>query len=305
MRIVSLLPSATEILCELGLRDQLVAVSHECDYPTDVASLPRATSTVIDSQQASADIDRDVRAHLARHSALYSLNVPVLERLQPDLFVTQALCDVCAVSADEVNRVACALPGQPVVLNLEPMCMADVYRTIREIGRATDTATRAEAVCQRMQARIAEVCSCVAERARSTPRVAFLEWVDPPFNGGHWTPELIRMAGGIDMFAGEGQASITRSWEEVVNGRPDVLFVACCGYDTARARADVASLAEAPGWSDLPCVRTGRVYIADGNQFFNRPGPRLADSLEILAAALHPDIGLPDPGIWSANVVGT
>ena len=295
MKIVSLLPSATEIVCALGLRDQLVAISHECDFPADVTRLPKATTTVIGKHQSSAAIDRDVRQHLSEYKALYSLNVPVLTRLAPDLLVTQALCDVCAVSADEVDRVACELPGKPAVLNLEPMSLGDVFATIRAVGEATGRQAMAEKVCGRMQLRMERVQRIIAARARHRPRVAFLEWIDPPFNGGHWTPELIELAGGIDVFAGGGAASRTLEWQEILAARPDVLFVACCGYSRDAAGRDLQFLNRQPGWAELPCVTNDQVFVADGNQFFNRPGPRLADSLEVLAQALHPDIGLPDP----------
>jgi len=301
VRIVSLLPSATEIICALGLERQLVAVSHECDYPVAVQKLPRATTTVIDSSQSSEQIDTDVRAHLAENSALYSLNVPVLTELNPQLMVTQALCDVCAVSAEEVDRVACSLPGQPRVLNLEPMSLADVYTCIEEIGAAAEVREHALSVAKAMQKRIESVKALIDEHVQRRPRVAFLEWVDPLFNGGHWTPELITMAGGIDVFKATGEASRTRNWEELIATQPEVLFVACCGFSTERAWLDVAELANKPGWQELPCVQANRVFVADGNQFFNRPGPRLADSLEILAAALHPEIGLPDPNIHRAR----
>ncbi|MGI9329745.1 MAG: cobalamin-binding protein [Gammaproteobacteria bacterium] len=300
MNIVSLLPSATEIICALGLRDQLVAVSHECDYPAEVKNLPKATTTVIDSGLASAAIDKAVREHLAENSALYSLDVPVLEALEPDLLVTQALCDVCAVSAEEVDRVACALPGKPDVLNLEPMSLEEVFDCIRDIGTATRSTEQARAVRDDMRRRIDTVASLVRQQGRKPRRVAFLEWLDPLFNGGHWTPELIEIAGGIDVFGGARKASHTFDWSQLMAAEPEVLFIACCGFSTERALADLPTLTRQPGWTELPCVKTGQVFVADGNQFFNRPGPRLADSLEVLADALNPGIGLPDPGIHRA-----
>lgn len=292
-RIVSLLPSATEIVCALGLRDRLVGVSHECDWPPDVADLPAVTRSRIPPGLASGAIDALVRDQLAGTRALYSLDLPRLEQLAPDLLVTQALCDVCAVAADEVDAAACALPGRPRVLNLEPMSLGDVFATLRLVAAAAGVPAAATALVAALEARIDRVRALVA--GRPVPRVAFLEWVDPPFNGGHWTPELIALAGGHDVFAAAGQASRTRSLAELATLAPDVVVIACCGFGIERAAADLPGLAAHPDWPRLPAVAAGRVYLADGNHFFNRPGPRLVDSLEILARALHPGI-LPTAG---------
>jgi len=289
-RIVSLLPSATEIVCALGLRDHLVGVSHECDYPPGIEQLPNVTRTLIPPDLGSSEIDRLVRGELLQKQALYSLDLALLAELQPDLIVTQALCDVCAVAADEVEQAACLLPGRPRILNLEPMCLEDVYTTLLTVGKATGVEPHAVAVVSGLRARVARVAALVGGLpAAPRPRVAFLEWLDPPFNGGHWTPELIHIAGGVDCFAGGRQASRTLTWDEVVAAQPDVLFMALCGFGIERALQDVPALTRQPGWADLPCVRTGEVWLADGNQYFSRPGPRLVDSLELLAAALHPE----------------
>jgi len=289
-RIVSLLPSATEIVCALGLRDYLVGVSHECDHPQGVELLPTVTKTLIPPGLGSGQIDRLVRSELQGKQALYSLDLDLLTQLQPDLIVTQALCDVCAVAADEVEEAACRLPGRPEILNLEPMNLADVFTTLRRVGTAAGVEERAIAVVSSLRARVARVATLVAGLpAAPRPRVAFLEWLEPPFNGGHWTPELIHIAGGVDCFAGGGKASRTLTWAEVVAAQPDVLFMALCGFAIERALQDVPALTRQPDWADLPCARTGEVWLADGNQYFSRPGPRLVDSLEMLAAALHPE----------------
>jgi iron complex transport system substrate-binding protein len=292
-RIVSLLPSATEIVCALGLRDRLVGVSHECDWPPDVATLPAVTRSRIPPGLGSGAIDALVREQLAGARALYRLDLPLLERLAPDLLVTQALCDVCAVAADEVDAAACALPGQPRVLNLEPLSLADVFATLRLVAAATGVAATGETVIAALEARIARVRQLVA--GRPVPRVGFLEWVDPPFNGGHWTPELIALAGGHDVFAAAGTPSRTRTLAELAALAPEVVVIACCGFGIDRAAADLPALAAHPDWQRLPAVAAGRVYLADGTLFFNRPGPRLVDSLEILARALHPGV-LPAAG---------
>jgi iron complex transport system substrate-binding protein len=289
MRIVSLLPSATEIVCALGLDEQLVGVTHECDYPPWVVSLPRVTRTLIPHDATSARIDELVRERLKTQRALYLLDLPKLERLRPDLIVTQALCDVCAVAEDEVRAATCALPGRPRVLNLEPQTLAEVLESIRQVGRAAGCPGKADTVVHGLQERIHGVIARSAGLAHR-PRVALLEWIDPLFSCGHWSPELVRLAGGEEGLSREGQPSRTLSWAEVLTWQPEVLFVACCGYGIERTLQDVPLLRVHEGWHDLPCVRSGRVYVTDGSAYFSRPGPRLVDSLEILAHALHPHV---------------
>ncbi len=289
MRIVSLLPSATEMICALGLEHQLVGVTHECDYPPTVRRLPTVTHTVIPVDAGSAEIDRLVRARLRTVRALYTLDLPALEELRPDLIVTQALCDVCAVAEDEVRAAACALPGNPRVINLEPQTLSAVLDAIRDLATAAGVERRGDDVVRRLADRAAAVAARTAAVAHR-PRVALLEWLDPPFSCGHWSPELVRMAGGVEGLGREGERSRTLAWDEVHAWRPEVVFVACCGFDVARTLQDVALLERVPGWHDLPAVRSGRVYVTDGSHYFSRPGPRLVDSLEILAHALHPDV---------------
>ena len=290
MRIASLLPSATEIVCALGLSDSLVGVTHECDYPPFVRELPRVTKTLIPHDASSREIDALVRERLETERALYSLDLPVLEALQPDLLVTQALCDVCAVATAEVEAAACSLPGHPRVLNLEPMSLEDVLDTMTLVGKATGRETQAQAAVASLRARMETVKERTAAISHAErPRVAFLEWLDPLFNGGHWNPTLVELAGGIDVLGNVGEPSKTTAWEALVHSRPDVLFIACCGFRTERTLLDLPILEAQPGWSDLPCVQSGRVYVTDGNSYFSRPGPRLVDSLEIMAHALHPD----------------
>jgi iron complex transport system substrate-binding protein len=288
MRIVSLLPSATEMVCALGLEDSLVGVSHECDHPGFVGELPKVTRALIPADADSAEVDRLVRERVRTNQALYALDLPTLERLRPDLIVTQALCDVCAVAEEEVQKAACRLPGNPRVINLEPQTLAGVFAAIRQVGKAAGVDRIADDVVGALTDRVDVVVSRSAQLDHR-PRVAFLEWLDPPFSAGHWNPELVRLAGGVDVLGREGQRSRTMSWEEVAASRPEVMFIACCGYDIERTLVDVASLPTVvPGWYDLPAVRAGRVHVTDGSQYFNRPGPRLVDSLELLAHTLHP-----------------
>jgi iron complex transport system substrate-binding protein len=296
MRIVSLLPSATEIVCALGLEDQLVGVTHECDYPPSVLRLPKVTRTLIPHDATSREIDEMVREQLRTQKALYTLDMEALERLRPDLLVTQALCDVCAVAEAEVNAAACTLPGQPRVLNLEPMSLEDVFDTLLLVGDATGRVEQAAEVVRGLRARVEQVAEGTAAiPTEARPRVAFLEWLDPLFSGGHWNPTLVELAGGIDVLGNPGEPSRTTPWEALVAAAPDVLFIACCGFSVERARQDLPILERQPGWEALPCVRTGRIYFADGSAYFSRPGPRLVESLEIMAHALHPSVHPPLP----------
>ncbi|MBB3207625.1 iron complex transport system substrate-binding protein [Rhodopirellula rubra] len=302
MRIVSLLPSATEVICGIGLRDQLVGVTHECDYPTDVADLPKVTKTLIPTDASSREIDDLVRERLKTKAALYSLDIEVLERLQPDLIVTQALCDVCAVAEDEVRDAACSLPSSPRVINLEPTCLDDVMQCIRLVGEASGCEAEGAAYVDSLQQRIAAVARR-SESIQSRPSVMMLEWIDPPFNAGHWSPELVAIAGGREAIGVAGQRSVTTPWQTIVDADPEVIVIACCGFSVARTLEDIPILRSYPGWDSLACVQADRVSIVDGSAYFSRPGPRLVDSLEILAHTLHPHVHpLPD-GLSAATRV--
>lgn len=307
MRIVSLLPSATEMVCALGLGDQLVGVTHECDHPQPVLQLPKVTHTLIPKEASSAQIDRLVREQLQMTRALYTLNLPLLKELRPDLIVTQSLCDVCAVAQDDVQAAIGQLPGNPRVINLEPQSLSDVFAAMRQVAVAAGVS--AEGAIQRLTARVDAVASRSANLTHR-PRVALLEWLDPPFSCGHWSPELVRLAGGVEGLGREGQPSRTLRWEEVIAWRPEVLFVACCGMNVERTLRDFPLIHSVPGWQELPASRAGRVYVTDGSQYFSRPGPRLIDSLEILAHALHPVLhplpgGLPAPITATGTSVGS
>jgi iron complex transport system substrate-binding protein len=298
-RIVSLLPGATEIVCQLGLGEHLVGVTHECDHPPFVQRLPKVTRTLIPHEASSREIDGLVRERLKTERALYALDLPMLERLRPELIVTQTLCGVCAVAEAEVTAAAGALAGCPTVVNLEPRRLGEAFECLQLVGDAAGVSGRARKVVARLQARV----EFVENRTRgitNRQRVVLIEWIDPPFCCGHWSPDLVRLAGGIELIGREGQPSRTTAWDEIVHGDPEVLVIACCGFDVERAREDLPILAAYPGFAGMSCVRSGRVYFVDGKAYFNRPGPRLVDSLEILAHALHPSIhplpiGLPAP----------
>ncbi|MDY3552510.1 cobalamin-binding protein [Gemmata sp. JC717] len=300
MRIVSLLPSATEIVCELGLGDALVGVTHECDYPAFVTALPKVTRTLIPHDAISREIDALVRERLQTQRALYTLDLPTLERLKPDLIVTQALCDVCAVAEAEVTAAACTLPGRPRVVNLEPTSLGDVFDTLHLVADAAGVPARADLAVAALRERIGTVAKR-SEQVTARPRVVVLEWLDPPFSCGHWTPELVRLAGGNEVLGVSGGPSRTLAWADVVAAQPDVLLVACCGFSLERTLVDLPALRDCPGWEALPAVRSGRVYVTDGNAYFSRPGPRLVDSAEIVAHALHPSLHPLPAGVPAAR----
>lgn len=290
MRIVSLLPSATEILALIGLDEYLVGVSHECDYPPRVRSLPSVTRSKIHGGLPSQQIDSLVREQLETEQALYQLDMQTLEILRPDLIVTQALCDVCAVAASEVNNAACELPGNPQVINLEPMCLQEVFDTITEVGAVTGHQQQAQAALDALVKRVTAVQSaCANIPIADKPRVAFLEWIAPLFNAGHWTPELIEHAGGIDCLGSKHQPSHTIKDSELTLASPDVLFVSLCGFTEERTQQDLPLLRRIAGLQHAPCSLKKQLYYCDGNAYFSRPGPRLVDSLEIMANTLHPD----------------
>lgn len=266
-----------------------MGVSHECDFPDRVRRLPSVTRSKIPGGLASGEIDALVQTQLTSDKSLYSLDMPTLAALRPDLIVTQALCDVCAVSADEVNAASCDLPGRPAVVNLEPMRLSEVFDTLELLGEAAGCLARAREVRALLERRVEAV------RARSAavhdrPRVAMLEWLDPLFNAGHWTPELVEYAGGNECLGNPFAPSQTISDKALCVSNPDVVFIALCGFDVARSLRDVGRLPKIDGWADTTAVRNDRVFLTDGNAYFSRPGPRLVDSLEILAHAIHPSL---------------
>jgi iron complex transport system substrate-binding protein len=289
-RIVSLLPAATEIAAALGLMDDVVGVSHECDFPEEAATRPRVTECPIHgSGLPSGRIDTWVTETLARTGTLYTMDEPRLRRLRPDLILTQRLCDVCAVGYDSVAGFAATLPGPPRVVNLEPASLADIFQDIRNVADAAGVPERARAVVAALESRVAFVRARTATVERR-PRCVVLEWIDPPFASGHWNPELVEIAGGSDPLGRIGQPARRVSWADVLEADPEVLVLACCGFDLRRTRKDVPLLRAREGWHGLSAVRDGQVYAVDGSQYFSRPGPRVVDSLEILAEVLHPRV---------------
>jgi iron complex transport system substrate-binding protein len=285
MRVVSLLPSATEIVLALGAGDALVGVSHSCDDPA-VRHLPRLTRTRVPKGGSSGEIDAVVRDCLAKGESLYTIDAAALDRLEPDLIITQGLCEVCAVTEREVDGVLCRVQVAPRVLSSEPHTVAQVLESITEIGAALGKQVEAANLVVGLRRRIDAVRARTAQVAER-PRVAFLEWLDPPMCGGHWNPELVEMAGGVDGIGRAAEPSRTIRWEDVVTWQPEVLCVACCGYPADQSRRELDQLLRRPALAALPFARAGRVHVFDGVGLFARPGPRIADSLEALASALQ------------------
>jgi iron complex transport system substrate-binding protein len=295
-RIVSLIASATEIVCALGRGEHLVGRSHECDFPTEIAHLPALTAPKFSVEGSSADIDARVRQIVRDGLAVYRVDAEALRALEPDLILTQDHCDVCAVSLADVEAATCTWTGRPVaIVSLHPDCLADAYADIRKVARALAAPDAGDALVQAMRQRIAAVGTRLADVRRPRapphprPRVAFIEWVEPPMAGGNWMPELIEAAGAVSLLGTAGRRSDWMRWPDLLAADPDAIVVAPCGYDLARCLAERPLLEAKPGWSELAAVRSGRVFFADGNAYFNRPGPRLADTVELLAEMLHPD----------------
>jgi iron complex transport system substrate-binding protein len=280
-----LLPGATEIALALGLGESLVAVSHSCDFPGRLARLPRVTRTRVPNEAPSREIDRIVREALARGESLYEVDAERLDELAPDLILTQGICQVCAVGPREVARAMPTLRSAPDVLSLEPRTLDETFAAILEVGRAAGCTGQARQVVAALGRRVSAVRRRCSRRTRR-PRVAFLEWLDPPICGGHWNPELVELAGGEDGLGHPGEPSRTVTWDEVRAWEPEVLVAACCGYSAERTRAEVGVLRSRPELAGLPCVRSGRVYVADGVALFSRPGPSLVASLELLETLL-------------------
>jgi iron complex transport system substrate-binding protein len=289
-RIVSLIASSTEIVCALGFGAHLVGRSHECDFPEWVGQLPVVTAPKFPTDGTSYEIDQRVKAILAEGLSVYRVDSDGLRALRPEVIVTQSQCEVCAVSLRDVEQAVCAwLESRPKIVSLEPNALGDVWDDIRKVASALAADDRGEALVSRLRPRI----DAIASRAQSLgerPTVAVVEWIDPLMAGGNWMPELVEMAGGVNLFGEAGKHSPWMSLEELAARDPDWILVIPCGFDIARTRADLPVLAARPEWRQLRAVREERVVLADGNQYFNRPGPRLVESLEILAEILHPDV---------------
>jgi iron complex transport system substrate-binding protein len=288
MRIVSLIASATEIVCALGFEDRLVGRSHECDYPESIRRLPVLTAPKFDPDGTSYQIDERVKAILQEGLSVYRVDGERLRELEPDVIVTQAQCEVCAVSLREVERAVCSwLRTCPRLVSLTPNSLADVWADVERVAEALGGPERGAELLARLRGRM----DAVAARGRALaerPTVACIEWLDPLMAAGNWMPELVEMAGGVNLFGTAGKHAPGLTREDLCARDPEAIVLLPCGFDIARTRRDLPVLSGRPGWTDLRAVRAGRVFLTDGNQYFNRPGPRLVESLEILAELLHP-----------------
>jgi iron complex transport system substrate-binding protein len=298
MRICSLLPSATEIVYALGLGDSVVGITHECDFPVEARSKRVVVTSRLSHTKDPAEIDRLVREYTDRGESIYRVDGEALRELDPDLIITQDLCHVCAASPDDLAAALSTLPRTPRVISLNPHSLADVWNDVLTIGTATGRGEEAKALVKELTSKVDDLTRAVESVASNSarPRVACLEWLDPPFNAGHWVPEMVALAGGDDVLGRVGIPSISLEWGQILSTRPDVVFIMPCGYDAARATAEFAQTNFPAGWADLPAVKQGRVFTSDANAYFSRPGPRLADGVAILAKAIHPEADVRFPG---------
>jgi iron complex transport system substrate-binding protein len=290
-RIVSLLPSATEIVCALGFENQLVGRSHECDFPPEVARLPALTSPKFNPEGSSIEIDERVKKILADALAVYRVDAGRLRALKPDVIVTQSQCDVCAVSMSDVEEAVAQWIGgaPPRIVSLAPYALDDVFEDMRRVAAQLGAPERGDELVARMRARMSAIESRAADAAR-LPTVACIEWIDPLMAAGNWMPEMVAMAGGVNLFGEAGAHSPRMKFEDLAAADPDVILIAPCGFGMDRTAADMPILTRRPEWARIKAVRENRVYQADGNQYFNRPGPRIVESLEILAEISHPEL---------------
>jgi iron complex transport system substrate-binding protein len=288
-RIVTLLPSATEIVCALGFEHLLVGRSHECDYPPSVTKLPALTAPTFNVEGTSAEIDERVRDIVTRALSVYRVDAAMLAELRPDVIVTQSQCDVCAVSMSEVEAAVSRWTGaRPTIVSLAPYRLGDVWKDIETVAIALGTTERGVELAERLKER----CAAIERRATALatrPSVACIEWIEPLMGAGNWMPELVEMAGAANVFGLTGERSPYIAFEDLVRRDPDIVMLAPCGFAVERTMKELAPLERKPEWRAMKAVREARVFVADGNQYFNRSGPRLVESLEILAEIVHPE----------------
>ncbi len=289
-RIVSLIASSTEIVCALGLEEHLVGRSHECDFPPGVERLPVCTRPKFNTVGTSYEIDQRVKAVLEQALSVYLVDAEVLRKLQPTHIITQTQCDVCAVSLKDVQEAVEQLAEcRATIVSLEPNALDDVWADIQRVADAVEVPERGRRLIRELRDRMARIAE-TAKRAAARPRVACIEWIEPLMASGNWMPELVELAGGVNLFGEAGKHSPWLTWDDLQAKDPDVILVLPCGFDIPRTQQEMQALTRRPDWTELRAVRDQRLYLLDGNQYFNRPGPRLVESLEILAEILHPDL---------------
>jgi iron complex transport system substrate-binding protein len=289
-KIVSFLPSATEMVCALGLGDQLAGVTHECDYPPEVVGKPIVVRNVLPVENMSqAEIDVAVAQRMRDGLSLYQVDEALLQELAPDLILTQNLCQVCAPSGNEVSEVLRLLTKKPEVLWLTPQSLQEIAANLSELGQATGRIEEAEKLIATFRNRLEKI-ETTTRKLKDRPRVFCIEWLDPIYCSGHWMPEMVEIAGGVDALARKGTDSVRLPWSDVVEWAPEVLIITPCGFNLEQVTEQTPQLMNYPGWSDLPAVRDGRVFAVDANSYFARPGPRVVEGTELLAHLFHPDL---------------
>jgi iron complex transport system substrate-binding protein len=289
-QIVSFLPSGTEMACALGLSDQLVGITHECDYPPEVRGKAIVVRKALPIETMSQrEIDVAVSERMREGRSLYEVDEKLLQELAPDLILTQNLCQVCAPSGNEVSQALNLLPKKPQILWLTPNSLEEIFANLHELGEATGHTKKAEELVAAGRARLQKI-EAVTENSTVRPRVFCMEWLDPVYGSGHWVPEMVKIAGGLDALSQAGADSVRIPWEEVVECKPEVLIVTPCGFDLEQTTEQSRQLFTYPGWSSLPAVLSGRVYAVDANSYFARPGPRVVDGTELLAHLIHPEL---------------
>ncbi len=290
MRICSFLPSATEIVYALGLGDSIVGVTHECDYPPQARKLPMVVRSRIDPyHSSSSEINASVARHLKAKKSIYTVDMDLLKEANPDLILTQELCDVCALDYDEVQEAARSLPKQPKIISLTPTTLDHILQDITRVGDNTGKSKEAERLVSQLKGRIEKIKERVAH-SDLRPKVACVEWLDPIYCAGHWVPEMVEIAGGLDGLAKAGSPSQRIPWSKILEFQSDVMILMPCGFDVSRTIDEYHLLKKLPGWIDLPAIKENRTYAVNGSAYFNRPGPRLIGGLEILAQIIHPEI---------------
>jgi len=289
LRLISFLPAATELACALGLEQEIVGVSHECDFPTTIRKKPIVVRCALPVEKMTlAEIDAAVADRLRKGESLYEVDQRIVERLAPTHILTQTLCEVCAPSTGEVARALKALPSHPHIFWFTPHYLRDIFENLRELGAATGHTKEAEDWIASARGRLQRVADITKQAAR--PRVLFLEWIDPYYCCGHWIPEMIDLAGGIDALGSKGADSVRVPWQDIKAWSPEILIVSPCGFPVEKAAEQAETLLQQPSWSELPAVRNRQVFAVDANAYFARPGPRVVDGVELLAHLFHPDL---------------
>jgi len=295
MKIVSLLPSATEILCALGLEENLVGITHECDFPASLTGKPHLTASRISHEtMSSKEIDHAVRAQLDGHGSIYDLDTELLGALKPDLIITQELCDVCAVSYKTVEKAARLYTADARVVSLEPNTINDIFDNIKLVGELTNTAEKAEEVVANLQSRLDKIAMQLKEANPKSqipnPKSFMLEWLEPPFSPGHWVPEQVSIAGGLPLLGTAGEKSVTTTYEAIFESKPEIIVMIPCGYYTADILRQLENTFFPSNWRELPAIQNGEVWALDATSYFSRPAPRVVEGAEILARIFHPQI---------------